>query len=148
MKIIRDFNTPPESGDFSGAKLILLLGRNLVVLRRDHTPGIPWPGMLDFPGGGREADETPELCVLRETREEIGLCLTPADLHWKHLRHGDGNPSWFFAAKLPAVSVRDIIFGGEGTGWQLMPPARFLDRADAIPHFQRVLSLYLAQTPV
>ena len=31
--------------------------------------------MWDLPGGGVEADETPQACIVREMREEIGLQL-------------------------------------------------------------------------
>jgi 8-oxo-dGTP diphosphatase len=57
--------------DFGGTKLILFIGDRIVVLRRDDKPDIPWPGRLDLPGGGRDGIETAEVCVLRETREEI-----------------------------------------------------------------------------
>ena len=42
---------------FVGAKLALFLGEELLVIRRDDRPDIPWPDFLDFPGGGREGDE-------------------------------------------------------------------------------------------
>ena len=60
---------------FVGAKLALFLGDHLAVILRDDRPDIPWPGRLDLPGGGRDGDENPQDCVLRETREELGLAL-------------------------------------------------------------------------
>lgn len=129
---------------FHGAKLMLFLGPWMIVLRRDHTPGIAWPGRLDFPGGGREGGETAVACALRETREEVGLSLSEGDLVWRHRHARDGDCSWFFAAHQPATRVRDVQFGGEGTGWCLMPPKRFLTSDEAIPHFQDILRLYLA----
>lgn len=130
---------------FSGAKVLVFLGQDLLVIRRDHTPGIPWPGYLDWPGGGRDNGETPEACALRETREEVGLHLSPDQFVWRHLWQGPQNQSWFFAAHLAPEDVGKIVFGSEGLGWQLMRPALFLDRSDAIPHFKTVLSLYLAE---
>jgi len=65
---------------FSGAKLALFLGVDLLVILRDDRPDIPYPGHWDFPGGGREGQETPEACALRETREEVGLVLRPSEL--------------------------------------------------------------------
>ena len=125
---------------FAGAKLMLFLGEDLVVLRRDHKPGIPYPGMLDFPGGGREGDERPEDCARRETFEEVGLCIPEGALTWRRA-HGE---SWFFAAHLPQDRIRDVVWGGEGEGWMMMPPDVFVARNDAIPHFREMLSAYLA----
>ena len=48
---------------FSGAKLALFLGADLLVIRRDMRPDIPFPGHWDLPGGGREGEE-------EEPREE------------------------------------------------------------------------------
>lgn len=126
---------------FAGAKLMLFLGEDLLVIRRDHTPGIPWPGYLDFPGGGREENETPEACALRETREEVGLEVSEPQLVWRR-QHG---ASWFFVAHLPAARADDISFGDEGEGWQLMPPREYAARDDAIPHFRALLSSYLSE---
>ncbi len=124
---------------YAGAKLILFLGSDLLVIRRDDTPGIPWPNCLDFPGGGREGTETPEECALRETFEETGLTLPPDALAWRQ-QHG---ASWFFAAHLPAEAAGDVVFGGEGRGWELMDPGTYLGRDDAIPHFRQMLGAYL-----
>lgn len=123
---------------FVGAKLVLLLGGRLVTLLRDDIPGIVYPGWWDMPGGGREGDESPEACVLRETREEFGLDLDPADLVW---RAGFEDPTTggqaiWFAAALPAAVADDIVFGDEGQGWRLMDPEAWLAHPRAIPHFK------------
>ncbi|KAA8607998.1 DNA mismatch repair protein MutT [Salipiger aestuarii] len=124
---------------YAGAKLMLFLGSDLLVIRRDDTPGIPWPNCLDFPGGGREGTERPEECALRETREETGLDLPETALAWRQ-QHG---PSWFFAAHLPPEAASRVVFGGEGRGWGLMAPDIYLERDDAIPHFRQMLDAYL-----
>src|SRR6056297_3062689 len=123
-----------QEAAFEGAKVILLLGPDLLVLRRDHTAGIPWPGYLDLPGGGREGAESAEDCVLRETREEVGLMLEPINLTWRRF-YTEPRRVWFFAAGLPAERARGVQFGGEGIGWGLMDPQAFLAHDDAIPHF-------------
>lgn len=128
---------------FSGAKVMVFLGDDLLILRRDHTPGIPWPGCLDFPGGGREGDESPEACAIREAWEETGLTLSEDDLILAHIRDEGGRVGWYFAAQLPADRARDVRFGGEGAGWQIMSPAAFLAAQDAIPHFRDILAGYL-----
>ena len=130
-------------GAFRGAKLLLFLGGRLVVLRRDQRSDIPWPGYLDFPGGGREDGETAVACALRETREEIGLRVPSEALIWRHRSLRDGGINWFFAAELGPQYAARIRLGEEGSGWALMAPEEFLGRADAIPHFRDILRLYL-----
>ena len=125
--------------EFRGAKLILFLGDDLLILRRDHTEGIPWPGYLDFPGGSREPGESAIDCALRETVEEVGLIIPPEVVSWDLMQDG----LWYFAAHLPAACVEDVVWGGEGEGWMVMSPEDYITREDAIPHFRTVLRCYL-----
>ncbi len=129
---------------FSGSKLILFVGAKLVVLERDPKPWIDWPGRLDFPGGQREGQETPEACTLREVHEEIALTLSETDLTWPTLSLHKDPPDWFFAAHLPAAQVKDIRLGDEGRGWRLMTPQDYLAAPLAIPPFAAMLARYLS----
>ena len=129
---------------FDGAKLILRIGGALAVLRRDDRPDIPWPGLLDLPGGGREGCESPQACVLRELREELGLVLDPAQLAPAGMRVRDGRRFYYFAATLPAEARARIELGAEGQGWALMPPEAFIAAPDAIPHLRDVVRAALA----
>ena len=45
----------------------------ILMVRRDDIPSIPYPNMWDIPGGHIEVGETPEECIAREMKEEIGL---------------------------------------------------------------------------
>ncbi len=130
---------------FSGAKVMLFSGDRLIVLRRDHTPGIPWPGYLDFPGGAREGTESPEACVLRETHEELGLRFKADDLIFAHLRDRGADTGWFFALHGPEDLPQKVVFGDEGAGWHVMPPKDFVAASDAVPHFREILAGYLAR---
>lgn len=132
---------------FTGAKLMLFAGEQLIVLRRDRKPSIPWPGYLDFPGGERDGDETPEACAIRETYEELGLTVAEDQLRHAHLRDDTGKISWFFAAHLPASVAGDVEFGDEGEGWYVMRPSAFIAANDAIPHFREILRDYLEKEP-
>lgn len=126
--------------DFSGAKAAVFVGASLVVLRRDDRPDIPWPGRLDFPGGGREPGETPEATVLREIEEEIGLRLDVAELVGKRRYESESSPVYFFAAFLPVGAESRIVFGNEGQGWALMSPQDYIAHPDHIPHLAERLT--------
>lgn len=128
---------------FHGAKLALFVGARLVVIERDDVPQIVWPGYIDLPGGGREGDESPESCVLRETREELGLVLREADLTWRRC-YDVPNRAWFFAAHGPDAWADQIVFGDEGRAWHLMTPDAFMASERAIPHFRHRVREYLA----
>jgi 8-oxo-dGTP diphosphatase len=130
---------------FSGAKLLLFLGADILLLRRDHSAGIPWPECLDFPGGGREGNESPQACVLRETQEETGLQIDPLALRFVHLRGRAPKADWFFAAHLPSDAQHDVRFGGEGAGWETMTPAKAASHPLMIPHFAQILKRYLIE---
>jgi 8-oxo-dGTP diphosphatase len=126
---------------FHGAKLLLFAGQtDMIILERDNSPGILWPGCFDFPGGGREGLESPEDCARRETYEELGLrvaALTPV-----LRRESPRGVSFFFAAHLPEQVIDQVRFGDEGAGWHVMPWQDFLASDRAIPHFKDVLRIY------
>lgn len=130
---------------FKGAKLILLIGRDLVTIRRDEWSDIPWPGYWDLPGGGRENGETAEACVLRETAEEIGLLLAPSDLIWRK-RYDKPSPAWMFAARLPQSAKDGLKLGDEGQEIALVHPADWVLRDDVIPHFRMRVAQALEET--
>ncbi|MCG7522493.1 NUDIX domain-containing protein [Ruegeria sp. Ofav3-42] len=127
---------------FTGAKVALFLGSDLLVIQRDDNKEIPFPGHFDFPGGGREGAETPLQCVTRETIEEVGLHLTAKDFVWSR-QYGE---NWFFAALRPPSDVNLIRFGDEGQGWSLMSPELYLENTLAVPNFAIRLRHYMAAT--
>ena len=129
---------------FSGAKVALFLGADLLVIRRDDRSDIPWPGHWDFPGGGREAGETPTECVLRETWEETSLRLSPADLEWSVSYQRPHGVVWFFAAHLPKARAGDVRLGSEGQEWRTMTPREYCDNPLAVPHFAEQLRIYMS----
>lgn len=133
-----------EDDHISGAKLALFAGNKLVVIRRDDRPDIAWPNHLDLPGGGCEPGETAEACVLRETREEIGLSLHADVLCYRRDYIRPHGRVVFFAAEQPVKIASDIIFGHEGQGWTLMDAEDFAAHPEAVPHFREQVRAYLA----
>ena len=47
----------------------------ILLFLRDDISDIPYPNMWDIPGGHVEDSETPEQCIVREMKEEMGLNL-------------------------------------------------------------------------
>ncbi len=132
------------SQDFMGAKLALFIGPRLLVLHRDDTPGLLWPGFWDLPGGGREPGETPLQTALRETREEFTLTVPQAHICWgRAYTNSIGRQVWFFAGWLPAQAEAQVVLGDEGQGWALMTVQEFLAHDKVVPQFKPRLQDYL-----
>lgn len=135
-----------DGSDFAGAKLAALLDGHILTYRRDVKPGIPWPGRIDLPGGGREGDESPAMCSLRELHEEFGLLLPESRLWWARpfpAMDAPGRTGWFLALHLTAADVAAIRFGNEGRDPQLLEIGAFLTADDAIEPLQQRLRLVL-----
>lgn len=125
---------------FVGCKAAFFCGDDILVYLRDDRPGLGWPGLWDLPGGGREGDETPEECLLRELDEEFGLRLGTERLIWR----GEfpsmldaARRSFFFGGRLSVAEVAQVRFGDEGQRWQMMPVPVFVAHAGAVPEMQR-----------
>ncbi|WP_134725105.1 NUDIX domain-containing protein [Paracoccus luteus] len=124
-----------------GAKLVLTCGDRLLVMRRDDIPTINWPGAWDLPGGGREGDETPVACALRELAEETGLRLAPSRLSGgaRALPHKPGRVGFYFRAEITEAEAASARLGDEGAELRLMPVAEFVAHPRAVPHFRDVV---------
>ncbi len=134
-----------RSRDFTGAKIALVRGRELVVYRRDRKEGIPYPDHWDLPGGGREGDETPESCALREVAEEFGLTLSADRIVWSRCYpslSAPGTDAYFFVAPITDAEIAAIRFGDEGQYWAMMALQDFMGRDDAIPYLRDRLAEY------
>lgn len=131
--------------EFTGCKLAYFYNGQLLVYRRDDNKEIPYPGMWDFPGGGREGDESPEACVLRELREEFAIDMPASRLFFRKQvsNHLNTGYSWFFIAQGTADEIENIIFGDEGQHWRLMSMGVFLSSPDSMLVLKtRLLSVF------
>ena len=135
-----------DGAAFGGAKLAAMCGDASLVYRRDDRPDIPFPDLLDLPGGGREGSESPAECVMRELTEEFGICVSIDRLHYgrANLLGDRATISWFFAVHLTEQEVADVRFGDEGQDWALMPVTDYIADDDAVPRLREWLAQYVA----
>ena len=134
-----------ENEEFSGSKLAYIYEDSLLVYKRDEIPDIPFPGLWDFPGGGREGNESPETCALRELEEEFSITFPGSRFVYKKMvpsHSGKGN-SYFFVVFGTKKEIEAISFGNEGQYWKLMPIEEYLSHPKAIPALISRLSGYL-----
>lgn len=133
---------------FSGTKIALICETSLVAYLRDQKEGIPWPGMWDLPGGGREGEEDPIECALREVEEEFGLRIPPErvrNLTRYESQSPAGMDTYFCIADIEPDEIEQIEFGEEGQRWSLMSIDEFVKHEEAIPHLQKRLTQVLAE---
>ncbi|WP_200908605.1 NUDIX domain-containing protein [Caballeronia mineralivorans] len=101
------------SSAFSGSKIALFNDTKILIYRRDNKPNIPFPGLWNLPGSGREGAETPEECVCREVLEEFGISIPAHRISWSKSYGGstpDSLPQFFrgtaYARRCPRDPVR------------------------------------------
>lgn len=86
-----------------------------LVQKRAKGEGIVYPGRLGLFGGRQEPGETPEICALREIKEETGIDLDPANISLlaRLLAHDEfGNLSFghiYFAEDLSRQQVEAAL---------------------------------------
>ena len=131
-----------DGSDFSGTKIALLYEEQVVAYLRDDKPGIPFPGMWDLPGGGREGGEAPIDCGVRKVEEEFGLSLRASDVLVieRHAGKDGGRDTYFCAMRIGADELARIRFGNEGQYWTMMPVRDFVHHENAVPHLRSRLN--------
>lgn len=125
---------------------MLLLGDKMVVCQRDNKPGLRFAGLWDLPGGGRENNETPVECIIRELKEELNIGLAPDSVFYTKeypAMHDSNQIGIFMAAKIKQTTVDKIVLGSEGQGWKLMNINEFLESSDTIEPIKGRIRDYL-----
>lgn len=132
--------------DFIGVKIALIRGNELLVILRDDKPGLRNANLWDFPGGGREGNETPFECVTREVDEELQIKLSPESIIYEKTypaMHDPNLTAYFMVAKIDDKDIENIVFGDEGQGWKLIKIDDFMSDPTAIEALKGRLNDYL-----
>ena len=117
----------------------------LLMHLRDNKPGLFNANMWDFPGGGREGDETPMACAIREMREEFGVELTTDSFIWEKIypaRKDPNQKAYFMVAKISQQNI-DRIQLTEGQKWSLFDQETFFKKKDVIEALKERFRDYL-----
>ncbi len=113
--------------DFHGVKVAVVVDGQILMHLRDDKPGLFNANMWDFAGGGREGDESPIECAVREVEEEFGILLTPESFVWENVYPAQKDPSqkaYFMVAALSPDALPHINLT-EGQKWQLFTQEDF-----------------------
>ncbi len=117
-----------------------------MVILRDDKPGLDFAGYWDFPGGGREDNESPEACAIRETSEELSIKISAKSIIWKKhypsAKYPDA-PSYFMVAPITNKQILVIAFTNEGQDWKLMSTTEILAHPNFVPDLKNRLKDYL-----
>lgn len=138
-----------DGSPFSGTKIAAFCGNKIVAYLRDDKEGIPFAGRWDLPGGGREGNETPIQCALRELEEEFGIRVSEQRIKVLE-RHPSLAPAaldtYFCVARISQEEVEQIKFGNEGQQWQMMMSAtEFVIHALVAPPIRERLKPHLKE---
>ena len=135
-----------DISDFTGCKIALFCGEELLTILRDDKDDIPCPNMWELPGGGREGNESPFECAAREVYEELGIHLDEDCLLWSKIYPSvifKDKQSVFMVGQLSQDQFDSITFGDEGQAYKLMNIEEFLTSSQVVPQLQGRLRDYL-----
>lgn len=131
--------------DFVGIKIALLNNNKILMIQRDNKPGLRYAGLWDFPGGGRENNETPKECAIREVDEELAIKLTADQIFYSRIHPAMHDPSldgYFMVANISNEDIENIVFGDEGQGWRLFDINEFMNSRVVVEPLKERLATY------
>jgi 8-oxo-dGTP diphosphatase len=126
-----------------GTNIIFVNDRQEVLLHlRDDKPDIPYPNMWGIPGGHISDGETPEECILREMKEELGLSLQGVRLFAATERSYGREHTYWKRANLHPEEV--TLSEGQGIRWFSYPE---IQQMTLIYEDNLILDDFFAQRP-
>ena len=118
------------------AAVIVLDDRRYLLQLRDQKPGIFYPGHWGLFGGAIDANETPEMALFRELREEIGLEIEEARLltefSFTFGRHGRIQ-RYFYEVSIRAEVIPELRLR-EGAEMRAFSASDILTRSRVVPY--------------
>ncbi len=99
---------PPEPNTFyrTSIKALIFDENKKILLTKDGGDNGKW----DFPGGGMDWGETPQICLAREIKEEMGLTATWVAEHPSYFYSGQSAKGIWFVYAIYEASVEHLNF--------------------------------------
>ena len=109
---------------------VVFHGRHVFLATR--RPGAHLAGKWEFPGGKLEAGESPEQCILRELKEELGWTLqSPQELFQLTYSYPEKTVRLHFMLCTDGGADSPAPKEGQNCGWFTLQEARSLEMAPA-----------------
>lgn len=96
--------------------LLFDVNSKLLIYLRDGKPDIPFPNYWDLFGGHIEEGETPEMALVREIQEELGIAIQ----HYQHFKtyqclEGDVHPNikHVYAVQISQAAAELTLYEGQ-----------------------------------
>lgn len=107
-------NTKQMTKPKNGSKVLIMSSDKILLFHRDNIPTIPSPNSWQLVGGGIEDEETPELALVREVKEEA--CYDLIDFKFIAKIKGQlGEDVWVYVAFVEKEEENKFSLGpGEG----------------------------------
>ncbi|WP_297030286.1 NUDIX domain-containing protein [Thermogutta sp.] len=102
-----------------GVVAVIVRGDRLLLIRRSHQ--VSAPGKFCFPGGAIEKGETEEEAVVRELREELGVCVQPVRRIWESRTEWGVHLSWWQSRLAEDAPIVPNAAEVSHIGWYTIP---------------------------
>ena len=99
MNLSSDHSEPSQAA----VAVVVERGKFLTITRSDSVRA---PGMVCFPGGGVESDETIEEALVREMKEELDVVVVPVECLWKSKAASGIELNWWTTTLAPEQVIK------------------------------------------
>lgn len=139
-----DPSLPPASLPIRkhGVVAVVLAGDRFLVIRRSQY--VRAPGMVCFPGGAIEPDESETDAVVREMREELSVAVHPVRRLWDSVTPWQVHLAWWLVELVPDAPL--VPHPAEVESFHWLTAAEIRGMVDVLASNLEFLNMWEAQT--
>lgn len=117
----------------------------VLLFLRDRNSGIPFPDRWDVPGGHIEENETPEECIQREMKEEIGIDVGSPPLFHKYDMTDRTEFTFWQAVDFNLAKI--VLYEGQRMQWFTQEEILRMSDDDFAFDFRKILLDFFREQP-